>query len=108
MAKNQPESKALEQARTGLQAIIGELEGIKTRLCAIADDLTAAEPLAVVVKTADDGTTYTVERWISECLGNTARADLGSLVREQIDEMIASLTDQTDFDALRQEIRDFE
>lgn len=102
------ESKALEQARSGLQAIIGELEALKPRLRAIADDLAAAEPLAVVIETDDHGDTYTVEKWISNGLGSTPRADLGGTVREDVDDLIANIAGFADFDRVRRDIHDFQ
>ncbi len=99
-----PESKALEQASTGLQAIIDELGVLKPRLCAIAGDLAGAEAQAVVIETADDGTTYTVERWVSEALTST----LGGSVREALDDVLDRLAYLQDFDAVRQDIHDFQ
>lgn len=91
------ESDALEHARGELGAIIGELAGIKARIRAVADGLTAAESVAAVVDVDPDGRRLTVEAWIAERLVLD--------MTEALDNFMSDVAYQSDFDSLRGDIR---
>jgi hypothetical protein len=97
MAK-EPDSKALVEARTELQAIGGELLTIKVRLLKTGKRLRAAESMAAVVDVHPDGHTLTVENWTGELIGET--------VREQIDKLLDSVGRAADFETIRADIHE--
>jgi hypothetical protein len=94
------ESAALERSRLAMLEIAGAVKALKPRLRAIADELAAAEPLAVVVEIGDDGTTFTVERWVSEALTSS--------VSEALDDVLDRLAYLADFEGVRRDIHDFQ